>query len=186
MIIGICGKIGSGKSTLANFLEKLGFEEYSFANPLKKIGKIFGFTDVQLYGTQENKLEIHEKWGISSRTFLQKVGTELFRDILPKLIPEMKINRTVWADIFELDYKNNPRNIVISDVRFEDEAKLIKELGGIVIRTVRENSVISLTREELKHPSELELEKIKEDFLIDNNIESFDSAQKKLLSFLEK
>ena len=57
MIIGITGKIGSGKSTLAQILEeKFGYTEYSMATPLKEIGRIFGFTEEQLYGTQEQKL----------------------------------------------------------------------------------------------------------------------------------
>lgn len=61
MIIGITGKIGSGKSTLSSYLtENHNYEEYSMAKPLKEIGKIFGFNDQQLYGTQEQKLEIHK------------------------------------------------------------------------------------------------------------------------------
>ena len=106
MIVGITGKIGSGKSTIAEILTKHGYIEYSMAYPLKEIGKLFGFTNEQLYGTQEQKLQIHNHWGISARTFLQKIGTELFRENLPKIIPEMKIERTIWVDLFKIKYKN--------------------------------------------------------------------------------
>ena len=141
MIIGITGKIGSGKTTLANYLVgKYWYKEYSMGKPLKEIGAIFGFTKEQLYGTQEQKLQIHPVWGISARHFLQKVGTELFRDCLPKVIPEMKTQSTVWVDLFKIKYIQQPDLYVVPDLRFLDEARAISELGGIIIRTIRENN----------------------------------------------
>jgi len=72
MIIGISGFIGSGKTTAANYLVQKGFKEYSMAGPLKKIAEIFHFELHQLYGTQEQKLELNKYWNISGREFLQK------------------------------------------------------------------------------------------------------------------
>lgn len=182
MIIGITGKIGSGKTTIARHLKTLGFEEYCFADPLKKIGSIFGFSNSQLYGTQEQKLEIHPFWKISARTFLQKVGTELFRENLPKIIPEM--SNSVWVDIFKQKYQQSPRNYVISDVRFLDEANAIKELGGVIVRVQRNNNISSDNGVELIHASEMELSKIQEDFLIDNDANSIIESAKLLEKFI--
>tara|TARA_R110002111_G_scaffold121870_5_gene185640 strand:+ start:950 stop:1516 length:567 start_codon:yes stop_codon:yes gene_type:complete len=170
MIIGITGKIGSGKSTLAEMLVKEGYTEYSFAQPLKKIGEIFGFSKEQLYGTQEQKLEKHSGWGISSRQFLQKIGTELFREQLPKILPEMNIQYTVWVDLFRERYRKNKGNYVISDVRFIDEEKAIRQLGGVIIRTQRDNKVTSKSKKEHQHKSEMEQEQIKYDYLVNNNM----------------
>lgn len=178
MIIGLCGKIGSGKSTACSYLEnKYGYTEYEFADPLKEIGRIFHFSEKQLYGTQEEKLQIHPHWGISARTFLQKVGTEVFRQALPKIIPEMRIDGTVWVDLFKLNYTSNPRNMAVSGVRFQDEAEAIRSLGGIIIRTVRTNTTSSSSRIEHVHPSELELEKIKEDYILNNDLLTLEQAQ---------
>lgn len=164
-LIGITGKIGSGKSTAASYLvKKYGMEEYAMAKPLKEIGKVFGFTDRQLYGTQEQKLEIHPYWGISAREFLQKVGTELFRDQLPVILPEMNIKRTIWCDIFRLKYLEHPVNTVVSDVRFLDEEETIHELGGTVIRIVRPSLISSS-----EHRSELEIDEIHAEHVIVND-----------------
>jgi dephospho-CoA kinase len=165
MLIGITGKIGSGKSTAASYLQKQhDLMEYSMAGPLKKIGAAFGFTQEQLYGTQEQKLQIHPYWGISSREFLQKVGTELFREQLPKVLPNMKIKRTIWCEIFRLDCQTHDYGVVVSDVRFLDEVDTIHEMGGTVIRIVRPGLDESST-----HRSELEMDSIKADYTIVND-----------------
>lgn len=187
LIIGITGKIGSGKTTLANYLvEQHGYKEYSMAGPLKEIGRIFGFSQEQLYGTQEQKLEVHEYWGVSSRQFLQKVGTELFRDQLPRVLPEMKLVGTVWVDLFRLKCQQEPDLYVVSDVRFLDEAKAIKDMDGIIIRCVRENEVSSADGKEHVHKSEMEMLSIKHDFLVDNNLLDKDKAQSYIDKILER
>jgi dephospho-CoA kinase len=169
MLIGLTGKIGSGKTLSTEYFKCKGFTEYSFAEPLKEIGKIFGFTDRQLYGSQTDKLELHEYWNVSSRKFLQKVGTELFRETLPKLIPEMNISESIWIDLFKIKVKNSDVNYIISDIRFLNEAETVKKLGGIIIKLERNNITFSQDRFELVHQSEQEIDKIKPDYIINNN-----------------
>jgi len=180
MLIGITGKLGSGKTTVADYLRtNHDFSEYPMARPLKEIGLLFGFSHQQMYGTQEEKLEVHPYWGVSGRQFLQKVGTELFRDQLPKVLPEMNINRTIWTDIFKYKYQRNPQiDYVISDIRFKDEAETIRELGGIIIRTVRTNKISSATGEEHSHVSELEMDGIEADIVINNDVLSLPEVYK--------
>ena len=168
MLIGITGKIGSGKTTASNYIvNHWSFQDYTMADPIKKIAKIFGFNDTQLYGTQSQKLEIHPHWGISAREFLQKIGTDIFRKELPKTIPNINIERSVWCDIFKINFDKNSC-IIVSDIRFLDEASLIKELGGYLFRIERpcelpENDSCH------NHISETQMNDINVDFTINNN-----------------
>lgn len=185
MIIGITGKMGSGKSTLAQTLvEKHGFVEYSFAAPLKQIGEIFQFTHSQLYGTQQEKEQKHEWWGISARDFLQKVGTELFREKLLEELPDLKTSGSVWVDLFMLTYQKNPNvDYVISDVRFLNEAEMILKLGGAIVKTIRDleekNDDSTNITKNVMHKSETELSQIQYSLLIDNTkLTPAEAAQK--------
>jgi hypothetical protein len=171
MLIGITGKIGSGKSTAANYLSDCcGFKEYTMAEPIKQIGEVFGFTHKQLYGTQKDKSEIHSYWRVSGREFLQKIGTDMFRDLLPKLIPNMKISKSVWCDIFRLKY-DGLTSTVVSDIRFPDEAQMIRDLGGVIIRITRDRPPKDPKDPNTfsSHISESGQDEISYDFIINNN-----------------
>ena len=140
MLLGINGEIGCGKSTAVDYIaKKYGFREYMFAKPLKDIAVTLGFEHNQVFGTQEQKLEINKFWGISGRQFLQVFGSEVCRDYMPKVLPNMQLNGvTLWARLFEKYMIENPNcNIAVSDVRFIDECNIIRKHGGLVIRIER-------------------------------------------------
>lgn len=180
-LLGFSGDIGCGKSTAVNYLTvKYGFTEYMFAKPLKDVAMTLGFEHHQVYGTQEQKLEINKFWGISGREFLQKFGSEVCRDYVPKILPNMNFNNcTMWVRLFEKYYQDNiDKHTAVSDVRFEDESKKIKELGGLIIRINRSNNK-NTPAEHIVHKSELQASKIFPDIVIDNN-GSLDELYEKL------
>lgn len=136
LIIGLAGRKGSGKSTAAaHLVEYHNFVEYSFATPLKAgIGEMFGLSYAQLHDPVEKEVP-DEFWGVTPRKLMQVVGTELFREALPKVLPELKLDgETIWIRRFRqwIDRMPANRDVVISDVRFSDEAAAIRSLGGQV------------------------------------------------------
>lgn len=177
MIIGITGLRGHGKTTAANVLkDDYEFVEYSFAKPLKEVCKLlFDLTDDQVYGDYFIKEAVDERLGVTPRKILQKFGSDFGRKYLHKMLPNLKIpTGKLWVEKFRWWYDNNKndiKNVVIPDVRFLNEAKIIKELGGIIIRVHRPELDIGKDA----HISETELLKIKEDYLItgEKDIETF-------------
>jgi hypothetical protein len=170
VLVAITGLMGSGKDTAAAIFLKNGFVRRSFAEPLKEIGIIFGFTQSQIYGTQEDKLEINKEWGVSGRHFLQKFGTEVGRDYLPQAIPDMKMNdQTIWIRLMDIYCNQHPEeDIVITDLRFHDEAKMVKARGGKIIKIERPSSDKD-TGQHTLHASERDIPDIEADYTIVND-----------------
>jgi len=172
MIIGITGNKQSGKDTSANyFIKKHNFIKLSFAQPLKEICKVlFDFNEEQVNGSK--KEEIDEFWKVTPRSIMQFLGTEIFRNEISKIIPNIKEN--FWTKIMEQKIlNNNNKHIVIPDVRFSNEVDLIRKFNGIIIQIHRNTGIIDF------HSSETELNKIIPDYIIENN-DTIDELYKKL------
>lgn len=162
LVVGVVGKAGSGKDSALKFFQEVGsytwVGQWAFANPLKKIAEIMGFTKEQLVD-RKLKETVDEFWGISPRKFLQMCGTEMFRDVW---------REDVWIKLATRDIQKllTTRDIVfVTDVRFPNEAKAIKEMGGIIVRVERpgfENGV------DPNHPSEKLVDTIPYDLKIEN------------------
>lgn len=157
MIIGIAGKKGSGKDTLGQHLiNKYGFMRYAFGDPVKEICRIlFDFNNEQLYGGLKEEIDL--RYGIKPRETFQKIGTDFGREYFQNLFPGFGNN--LWVDIFKRKYQG--QNVVITDVRFQNEVDAIHELGGKVF-LINNNRV--LNDEHLSERID-----IKSDFVIENN-----------------
>ena len=162
MLIGITGQKFSGKSTVAKMLsEMLGYKVVSFADKLKDITCVLsGCTREQLEDYEFKECEIvpnHLKLYCGDaefptyRAFLQYFGSEVMRGV----------NDNIWIDC-TLD--NCGENAIIADCRFPNEAKAIKEQGGIIIRVEREGLQSSDT-----HSSETAMQEIVTDIIVENN-----------------
>lgn len=131
MIIGLVGAKGSGKSTVANYLvNKYNFTELTFAQALKDVCHILSGIPLHILDPKTNedrKLRETIKdpiWNLSGREWLQRIGTELFRD---------HFDKDTWLKIIERKIINNPtKKYVISDCRFNNEYYMIKNNGGII------------------------------------------------------
>lgn len=130
-IIGLFGLAGSGKTTAANHIvTNHGYEEYHFAKPMKDIlMDTFQWEGIHMYG--DLKEVVDKKWGFSPRQALQVFGTEFGRSLNPGL----------WL-IFADDYMktvSDADKVVISDVRFENEAEYCRR-RGYLIHIIRPNT----------------------------------------------
>lgn len=162
MIIGLGYAARSGKDTTAAYLcEKYGFIQEAFATPLKEyMGRdICGLTEKHLHGLW--KEIVVPDYGMTARELLQKMGDSM----------RVAVHSDFWIINMKRRIKTHKKNgddlIVISDVRYINEAKMIKDLGGIMIRTNRENAD-KITNPE--HISENEMKNYTEwDHYLDNN-----------------
>jgi hypothetical protein len=120
MIVGILGKRNHGKDTFADVLVKKGFVKLSFSDPLKQICKIlFNLSEAQLHDPIL-KETIIETWNLTPRQIFQKVGTDLFRN---------HFDEKIWLKLLLEKLKTFPnKNIVIPDIRFQDELDMILSL----------------------------------------------------------
>jgi dephospho-CoA kinase len=166
VLIGICGRKTSGKTTITDYVvDNYEFIERSLAGPLKNaLRELLLIDNENLYGSEEKKNEKLEDWfDYTAREFMQHVGTELLREKLAELFP--KIGTQIFTHNFELWYKKNKDNhVIVSDVRFEDDANIIKKLGGYIIKINRPN----LTNID-SHSSEVSVDRVKHDYIIENN-----------------
>lgn len=138
VVIGVCGAIGAGKDTVANILvDKFGFKRVAFADKLKEACRIiYSFSDEQLYGTQAQKEAIDPYWGASSRSLMQRTGTQALRHV---------IDSDIWVKaLMQTLLQSGGGRYVISDCRFENEVKMIHLLGGVLWNVER----VKLTRRE--------------------------------------
>lgn len=140
-IVGVIGFIGSGKDTAADYLvNHHNFIRESFASNLKdSVAAIFGWNRELLEGLTEEAREWREQvdtwWAarlnmpkLTPRWVLQHWGTEVCRQ---------GFHDDIWIASLENRLKSSTNNIVISDCRFPNELKSIKNNGGILIRIRR-------------------------------------------------
>ena len=137
MIIGISGFIGSGKDTAANYLVGFhGFRRDSFAGALKDaVAAVFGWDRELLEGLTPEARHWREQidpwWAerlnmptLTPRWVLQYWGTEVCRH---------GFHDDIWIAALENRLRSRTGNTVISDVRFPNEIRAIRNAGGRII-----------------------------------------------------
>jgi len=141
MIVGIVGLIGSGKDTIADYLVNFhGYRRDSFANTLKDaVSAIFNWDRDLLEGrttmARQWREQVDEWWAqrlgipnLTPRYVLQQWGTEVVRK---------SFHDDTWIASLENKLRNSKDDSVITDCRFPNEIKMIKGLGGKVLRVIR-------------------------------------------------
>jgi len=167
MLIGITGAAGSGKSTVEERLcSTHRCASYSLADPIKRaLRAIFGWP-ASMFEDREKK-EATTIYGKSPRQMAQTLGTEWGRNL---------INPDLWlmmAAEFAQPFGKRGVDVVIPDIRFENEATFIRDSGGVLIHVYR-----AAEYKVSPHSSEEGVRKGRWDYFINNNagIEELNSA----------
>ena len=171
MLIGLVGLIGSGKDTVAaRLVDRHGFKRDSFAKSLKDAtANIFGWDREMLEGQTKKSREWREQpdvfWSerfgksVTPRWVLQYFGTEVCRGGMLD---------SIWVDSLVARYTGD--KTVISDTRFVNEIKTIRQQGGKIILVKRG---LIPSREEMQasgaHQSEWDWIGCKFDHVLEND-----------------
>ena len=159
--------------------EKSEWEIKKFAGKLKDIASHLTGIDIEDFEDQEfKKTLLGSEWGMTVREFLQKLGTDALRTGL---------HDNVWVNALMADYVAIGDNLlegevrkvreedliypnwIITDTRFPNEAQVIKDKGGIVIR-INRPGIEPINN----HPSEVGLDHWNFDYKIVNNSDLFE------------
>lgn len=119
----------SGKTTVASYLTEHGYYRASFAAPLKRMLRTFlihlGYGPEQIdHYLDAGKEELIPNIRITPRQLLQTLGTEWGRTC---------VHSDVWLQTWQVTatrYLDSGVPVVCDDIRFPNEAELIRSLGG--------------------------------------------------------
>jgi len=145
--IAFVGKAGTGKTSLAMILvRRHGLVLLSFASKLKEFA-----TEILLRPIDKQR----------DRTFLQMLGDGARHS-----------DPNIWVRWLHMTMQRYERqgieDFVVDDCRYLNEAKFLREHGFVLVRLAGK-SYIKLSERQRSHPSELELEKIDVDFILDSS-----------------
>lgn len=162
ILIGLCGKAQAGKDTAAAFLVREGWTRVAFADRLK------------LHAYEINPwIQRPKSTGGFSRLqdIVDSIGWDLAKEAFPEVRKFLQDDGVVTRDVIDQDvWVNAVRDdirdyTVITDMRFPNEIALVRELGGLVVKIVRENEYVSTAG---SHISETAWADVKPDLTIHN------------------
>jgi hypothetical protein len=156
MLIGLIGHAGSGKTTAARYMQKYyGFVPLKMADPLKAALYALGASASELEG-EGKELPSPLFCNRTPRHAMQTLGTEWGRQ---------QIGESFWIKVWKRKFLqlDSRTPVVCDDVRFVNEADMIKNSGGFLIRLERGTPPSSI------HISEIELKSISVTEIWDNS-----------------
>lgn len=171
-LIGLTGRAGSGKDTafdlLVSGVPTVKFQRKAFADLLKRSAMLALGLDPEDADHLKERGTITVRFGqdeaieLTGREYFQRYGLEAHREVF---------GHDFWTKrVLTDEVLGNSRVTVITDVRLDDEAEAIRELGGQVWRIDRDDEVTDT------HPTE---QGISDDLLdvVIHNVGSVDELQ---------
>ncbi len=140
MLLGLCGYAGVGKDTAAQILlEEFGFQRIAFADPMKQallaLDPLIPTAEDPQQTLRLSAFAAHTPWSALKehaevRRLLQVLGTEVGRNLF---------DTDLWVKLAERKLESTLAvgHAVFTDVRFPNEARLIRRYGGFLVRLER-------------------------------------------------
>ena len=169
-ILLLVGEAESGKSFMTKYIldNYNNYVEFALGDKLKHLT----FELLKLCGIPINSLD--ELYNINTknkyRHYLQKIGTECCRKIF---------GENIWCDAIAKDITKsvkNGRNVIISDIRFMNEQQYFiqkyneRNMKIYTIKVNRTDGYNGLSQQEREHQSEMEINSIKYEFVVNNDM----------------
>ena len=135
LLIGLHGKAGSGKDALGRLLRSQLDKSLrmAFADPVKSAAAVIFDVKHDVAHSPEFKEWYSSYWGLTGRQMLQLLGTEAIRGTF---------GQDFWVKRWRLEaesFLNAGYPVIVTDVRFENEADAIREMGGTIVHVIRPN-----------------------------------------------
>jgi hypothetical protein len=166
-VVAFTGLARSGKTTAAQFLRNRNYDKMSFADPIKQMVRC-------ITPVADKDFAPPACGGKTLRELYQTLGTDWGRNM---------VNPDIWVQLGRekiesllLDMTDHViAGVVIDDLRFDNEALLVKSLGGLVIQI--ECSGVA----QMEHESEAGIAPHLVDYVIVNDT-SFDDLRETVLA----
>ncbi len=164
LLFGLTGPPAAGKDTAARYLiEEYGFKRLAFADEIRRAALLLD----PFIGESERLSQVVADHGwdhckstrLEVRRLLQVLGTELGRDLH---------GPDIWvAKVFDAIHQfDADQHVVLTDVRFQNEAAAVRSHGGRIVRLNRSCHSPDVV---MTHLSEVESAGIRPDYVIPNH-----------------
>lgn len=133
-LIGLHGLPRSGKDSVASILTiNRNYRRLSFADPLKEAASVLLNRPLDhCHGRGFDREAAMPEWGFSMRWFLQRLGTECMRQQISDDFWIRRMRSTV--DLLD---DQGFHKLVVTDVRFPNEANFVRLMGGRMVEVTR-------------------------------------------------
>lgn len=160
MLIGLSGYAGSGKDAAASFLIKEhGYERRAFADSLKAIATDLGWDGKKDDKSQDWWPRLGRRLGLWGHRSRLLSGRRLLQALGPSVRKNIGLDSWITPVLTDM-----PELLVITDVRYKNEAAAVKAAGGYLVRLTRPG--VDAANE---HISETDLDMTQFDCFLDNS-----------------